>query len=85
MDSVGHTLGWILFILGWVLTFFGSLWIIVLGWQRNIYWGVVCFFIPIVQLVYVAFYWKESKEAFFLLMAGFVLVILGGLAEAPGF
>ena len=84
MGSVVHTLGWILFILGWILTFLGSLWIITLGWQRNVYWGVVCFFLPVIQLVYVVLHWKESKEAFFLLIARFVLVILGDLTGVPG-
>jgi hypothetical protein len=77
LGSVVHTLGWI-------LTFLGSLWIITLGWQRNIHWGVVCFFVSVIQLVYVALHWKESKEAFFLLIAGFVLVIIGGLTGVPG-
>ena len=84
MGSLVHTLGWILFILGWVLAFLGSLWIITLGWQRNVYWGVVCFAFPVIQLVYVAGHWKESKEAFFLQIAGLALVILAALTGVPG-
>jgi hypothetical protein len=76
VSSIFHTFGWVLLILGYVLAFLGSLWIIVLGWQRNILWGVICFLVAPVQLVYVAVYWKESKEAFFLLVAGLGLVIL---------
>jgi hypothetical protein len=45
---------------------------------------VVCFFVPVIQVVYVVLHWKESKEAFFLLIAGFVLVILGDLTGVPG-
>jgi hypothetical protein len=77
-------LGWVLFVLGWVLEFLGGFWIIILGWQRNILWGVVCFFVPIIQLMYVALHWKESKEAFYLQIAGFVLVILAALTGVPG-
>jgi hypothetical protein len=84
LSSIVHTAGWILLVLGWILTFLGGLWIIMLGWQRNIYWGVICFLIPVIQIVYVVAHWKESKEAFFLQIVGFVLVILAALAGVPG-
>jgi hypothetical protein len=84
VSSIFHTFGWGLLILGYVLAFLGSLWIIVLGWQRNILWGVICFLVPAVQLVYVVVYWKESKEAFFLLVAGLGLVILAAVTGVPG-
>ena len=84
MSSIFHTIGWVLLILGYVLAFLGSLWIIILGWQRKILWGVICFLVPAVQLVYVAVHWKESKEAFYLLVAGLVLVILAALMGVSG-
>jgi len=84
VSSIFHTFGWVLLILGYVLAFLGSLWIIVLGWQRSILWGVICFVLPAVQLVYVAMYWKESKEAFYLLAAGLALIIIASLAGVPG-
>jgi len=45
---------------------------------------VICFLFPVIQLVYVAGHWKESKEAFFLQIAGLVLVILAALTGVPG-
>lgn len=84
MSSLLHDLGWVLFVLGCILECIGSLWIVVVGWQRNILWGVVCFLVPIVQLIYVALHWKESKEAFYLQIAGLVLVILAALSGVPG-
>jgi hypothetical protein len=84
VNSSVHTLGWILLASGSLFAFLGSLWIIILGWQRSILWGLTCFLVPIIQLVYVGAYWKESKEAFFLLLAGLVMVILAALAGVPG-
>jgi hypothetical protein len=84
MRFIFHTFGWVLLTLGYVRAFLGSLWIIVLGWQRNILWGVNCFLVPAVQLVYVAVYCKESKEASFLLVAGLGLVILAAATGVPG-
>ena len=84
MSSAVHALGWIFLIFGWLLAFLGSLWIIVIAWQRNILWGLVCFLVPIVQLVYVAAHWKESKDGFFLQVAGLALMILAAVTGVPG-
>ena len=37
-----------------------------------------------IQLIYVAMHWKESKEAFYLQIAGLVLVILAAMSGVPG-
>ncbi len=84
MTSLFHTAAWILLVAGWLLTFLGSLWIIVLAWQRSVLWGVICVLVPIVQIVYVAMHVKESKQAFFLQIAGLILVVLASLAGVPG-
>jgi hypothetical protein len=57
---------------GYGLCLFGGLWIVVLAWQKGILWGIGCLLFPILQLVYVALNWKQTKSAFFLLLAGFV-------------
>jgi len=64
---------------GLVLCFLGGLWINVLAWQRGILWGLGCLFIPVIQLIYVALNWRETKSAFFLLLAGFVVLILSAV------
>jgi hypothetical protein len=84
LSPIVHTVGWMLLILGWLLAFLGSLWIIILGWQRNILWGLVCFLVPTIQQVYVAAHWKESKGPFLLLMAGLTMVLLAAFAGVPG-
>jgi hypothetical protein len=45
---------------------------------------LVCFLIPIVQLVYVAAHWKESKEGFFVQIAGLLLMLLAAITGVPG-
>lgn len=64
---------------GIVLCFVGGLWIIVLAWQRGILWGLACLFIPIIQLIDVALNWRETKSAFFLLLAGFFALTLSAM------
>jgi hypothetical protein len=84
VGSVVHTVGWIFCALGWLFAALGSVWIIFLGWQRNIYWGVICFLLPIVQLLYVAGHWEESKDAFYLEIAGLALLAFAAIAGVPG-
>lgn len=56
---------------GYALCFLGGLWIVVLAWQKGVVWGIGCLVFPVLQLFYVALNWKQSKSAFFLLLAGF--------------
>jgi hypothetical protein len=61
---------------GYVLSFLGGLWIIVLAWQKGIAWGLGCLLFPPIQIFYVALNWKQARSAFFLLVAGFVAFFL---------
>jgi hypothetical protein len=70
-----------LLIIGKILAFIGWAWIVVLAWQRGIIWGVACLALPIVELFYIGLHWKESKHAFFFLLAGFIVL---GLATFVG-
>jgi hypothetical protein len=60
---------------GYLLCFFGGLWIVVLAWQKGIVWGLGCLLLPVLQLIYVALNWKQAKSAFFLMLAGFAALL----------
>jgi hypothetical protein len=64
---------------GYGLCFLGGLWIIVLAWERDIVWGLACLLVPIAQLLFVALNWKQSKQAFFLWLAGFMAFFLSSV------
>jgi hypothetical protein len=64
---------------GYSLCFFGGLWIVILAWQKGILWGLGCLFVPVIQLVYVALNWKESRSGFFLQLAGFAALLVSVL------
>ena len=61
---------------GYVLCLLGGLWIVVLAWQKGILWGLGCLLFPVVQLIYVALNWKQTRSAFFLLLARFAAFFL---------
>ena len=65
-----------LHILGWVLSCLGGLWIIVLAWEKDVWWGAGCFLLPFVQWFYVGLHWKESKHAFMLQVSGLAVLVL---------
>lgn len=79
MGAILQAIGWTLFLIGWLLALLGGIWIIVLGWQRNILWGLVCLFVPITQIIYIAAHWKESRYPFCLQVVGLVLIVLAAL------
>ncbi len=85
MSRAPHFLATAFVVLGWTFAFLGSLWIIVLGWQRSVAWGIGCFLLPLVQLIYVGLHWKESKEAFFMILGGFAFMILAHFVGVPAF
>jgi hypothetical protein len=64
---------------GYVLCFIGGLWLVVLAWQKGILWGLGCIFLPVVQLIYIALNWKQTKSAFLLLLAGFAAFFVSAL------
>jgi hypothetical protein len=65
--------------LGYAFCFSGGLWIVVLAWQKGILWGLGCLLFPVLQLIYVALNWKQSKLAFFLLLAGFAAFFISAI------
>jgi len=65
--------------IGYGLCLIAGLWIVVLAWQKGILWGIGCLLFPILQLVYVALNWKQTRSAFFLLLAGFAALFVSGV------
>jgi hypothetical protein len=55
---------------GYALCFVAGLWIVILASQDSILWGIGCFLVPFIQLIYIALHWKQTKSAFFVLIAG---------------
>jgi hypothetical protein len=64
---------------GYALCFVGGFSIVVSAWQKGILWGLGCLFLPVVQLVYVALNWRQTKSAFFLLLVGFAAFVVSAL------
>ena len=70
---------------GIALYFISALWIVILAFRRNFWFGCGCFFLPILQLVYVITNWRDSHWAFYVHLAGYALILAAaGMAYATG-
>jgi len=72
------------FLLGFVLSFAGYIWGLVLAFQQETVWGLLYFFIPGAALVFHVKYWSNLKirKAFLIQCGGLLMFILGGITTA---
>ena len=69
------------FLLGFVLSFAGYIWGLVVAFQQETVWGLLYFFIPCAAFVFHAKYWSNLKirKPFLVQLAGLLMFLLGGL------
>ena len=69
-------MGILLIILGGLIGFVCTIWILVLAFRESIWWGLGCF-ISIIQLVFIFTHWEEAKKPFLISLVATALCILG--------
>jgi uncharacterized membrane protein len=70
----------LLFYLGIVVAMVGNLWLLVLAFRQNIWWGLASVIIPFVLYVFVIQFWGERvKTPFFIALTGIIMYIVGAL------
>ena len=71
-----------LFIVGVLLAVVGGLWLLVVGFQTSILWGIGMLLLPIIGLIFVFLHWQQAKSPFLLQVVGVVLIFAGGAADS---
>ena len=68
------------FLLGFVLSFAGYIWGLVLAFQQETFWGFLYFLIPGAAFVFHVIYWSNLKirKAFLVQCGGLLMFLLGG-------
>ena len=68
------------FLLGFVLSFAGYIWGLVLAFQQETFWGLLYFLIPGAAFVFHVIYWSNLKirKAFLVQCGGLLMFLLGG-------
>lgn len=69
-------------VLGIACMVIGWLTILWKAFSAGILWGLGCFFVPFVSLLFVITHWQESKTGFLLHVVGWIIFIFAG-ATAP--
>jgi hypothetical protein len=64
--------------LGFGIAFIGAVLFVISAFRVSILWGLGCLLLPIVTLIFLVLHWQESKNSFFLVMAGFTLMFITG-------
>ncbi len=79
-----ETLGVLLTVVGLIISLIGGIWFLRVAFGQSIVWGLGCWFVPFVALIFVVMYWDESSKPFLVLLAGTVLAIIGGYIGGMG-
>jgi uncharacterized membrane protein len=72
-------MGILLFVIGLIISVIGGLWLMLEAFREHILWGLGYIFIPLVGLVFVFMHWDKAKKPFLWLVAGWILIFLGGV------
>lgn len=67
----------ILLYLGVLITIIGSIGFLIAAFRVSILWGLGCFFISPISLIFLILYWGEAKNPFFLQLIGVAVIFLG--------
>jgi hypothetical protein len=65
--------------LGWLLMVVGGLWGLVLAFKQSLMWGLLYIFVPLANVVFLIKHWAITRNAFFLVVSGVVLVVIGAV------
>jgi hypothetical protein len=72
----------VLAVVAFVLLFVGSIMLVVAAFREGLGWGFAVLFLGgIAHLVFLVMHWEEAKQAFFVMLAGFVVT---GIALGAG-
>ena len=66
-----------LIIIAWLVLFVTGIWLVVIGFQRSILWGLAVLFIPFAGLIFVIMYWQDAKKPFLISLGAFAVFVAG--------
>ena len=76
-------MGTLLIIVGVLVALVGGIGMLLVAFRESILWGLGCFFIPLVSLIFLISHWDDAKKPFFIQLSGIALIILGGVMNGP--
>ncbi len=69
-----------LVIIALVVNLIGFIWLVVVGFQRSILWGILIFlFSPITAIIFSIMYWYEAKKPFLIYLISSIVFVVGAV------
>lgn len=69
-----------LLLLGYGIVLIGGIWFLIVAFKESALWGIGCFLLAPVSIVFLIKYWQDSKNPFFVQLAGLGLVLIAALS-----
>ena len=63
--------------LGILFLLIGGIWFLITAFRQSIWWGLGCFFIPIIQIFFLIIHWRSARQPFLLQLGAFVMLLIG--------
>ena len=76
-------LGDIMLMVGIPIAIVGEIWFFIEAFSKSKSWGFGCI-LPPVFLIFLIIYWSEGSKPFFVMLGGWVLIIIGYLISGAG-
>lgn len=70
-------MGLTLLIISAIVMLVTGIWLLVIGFQRSVLWGLAMIFIPFASLVFVIMYWHDAKKPFLISLAALPVYFVG--------
>ena len=67
----------IITVVGALLVLGNGILIIIDAFRTSVVWGLLCLFLPPVQIVFIVIYWNDEKRRILWTAIGYVLLVLG--------
>ena len=69
----------ILFLVGGLVSFVGTIMILIEAFKESILWGIGSLIVPFVILAFIITRWEVSKKGFLISLGGVAMQIVGGI------
>jgi hypothetical protein len=70
-----------LFYIGALVTIVTGIWLLIVAFKTSIWWGLGCFFLPFVSLVFVILHWHDAKKPFLWGLVGVAMMVVPVLMQ----
>jgi hypothetical protein len=75
-------LGVILMVVGGIVALGGGIWFLVVAFRQHVLWGLGCFFVPFVSLIFLIMYWRNVWKPFVVQLGGAMVFVVGSVINA---